>query len=181
MVFAVGTAASLAALPTAAAWLRGTTEAARSRRPRTPPLRGCALQLPDLLLVAAMGMLLNLASVAHTDDKGVLWQYLRRYVPGATPLGPDLWRPALAGGMIWPPAGPQALVIAPARVARGFVLAVREHAPLALAATPARLTVAPSSDDSGAPGNARGADHVHLDRRRCGQQHRLEGQPQLAG
>jgi lysyl-tRNA synthetase class 1 len=31
------------------------------------------------------GMLLNLASVAHTDDKDVLWQYLRRYVPGATP------------------------------------------------------------------------------------------------
>ena len=31
------------------------------------------------------GMLLNLASVAHTDSKDVLWQYLRRYVPGATP------------------------------------------------------------------------------------------------
>ena len=31
------------------------------------------------------GMLLNLAGVAHTDDKDVLWQYLRRYVPGATP------------------------------------------------------------------------------------------------
>ncbi len=30
-------------------------------------------------------MLLNLASVAHTDSKDVLWQYLRRYVPGATP------------------------------------------------------------------------------------------------
>ena len=30
-------------------------------------------------------MLLNLASVAHTDDKDVLWQYLRRYVPGAMP------------------------------------------------------------------------------------------------
>jgi lysyl-tRNA synthetase, class I len=31
------------------------------------------------------GMLLNLASVANTEDKDVLWQYLRRYVPGATP------------------------------------------------------------------------------------------------
>jgi lysyl-tRNA synthetase class 1 len=31
------------------------------------------------------GMLLNLASVAHTENKSVLWQYLRRYVPGATP------------------------------------------------------------------------------------------------
>jgi lysyl-tRNA synthetase class 1 len=30
-------------------------------------------------------MLLNLASVAHTDDKDVLWQYLRRYLPDATP------------------------------------------------------------------------------------------------
>ena len=33
----------------------------------------------------SFGMLLNLAGVAHTDDKDVLWQYLRRYVPGATP------------------------------------------------------------------------------------------------
>jgi lysyl-tRNA synthetase class 1 len=31
------------------------------------------------------GMLMNLASVAHTDDKDVLWQYLRRYLPDATP------------------------------------------------------------------------------------------------
>jgi lysyl-tRNA synthetase class 1 len=31
------------------------------------------------------GMLLNLASVAHTENQDVLWQYLRRYVPGATP------------------------------------------------------------------------------------------------
>ena len=31
------------------------------------------------------GMLLNLAGVANTEDKDVLWQYLRRYVPGATP------------------------------------------------------------------------------------------------
>ena len=33
----------------------------------------------------SFGMLLNLASVANTEDKDVLWQYLRRYVPGATP------------------------------------------------------------------------------------------------
>src|SRR5260370_7206480 len=31
------------------------------------------------------GMVLNLAGVAHTENKDVLWQYLRRYVPGATP------------------------------------------------------------------------------------------------
>src|SRR5260221_8340775 len=43
------------------------------------------------------GMLLNLASVAHTENKDVLWQDLRRYVPGATPEGaPYLDRP-LAG------------------------------------------------------------------------------------
>ena len=37
--------------------------------------------------VAGVGfaMLLNLAAVANTDDKAVLWQYLRRYVPGASP------------------------------------------------------------------------------------------------
>ncbi len=33
----------------------------------------------------SFAMLLNLAGVANTDDKDVLWQYLRRYVPGATP------------------------------------------------------------------------------------------------
>jgi len=33
----------------------------------------------------SFGMLLNLAGVAHTEDKNVLWQYLRRYAPGATP------------------------------------------------------------------------------------------------
>jgi lysyl-tRNA synthetase class 1 len=33
----------------------------------------------------SFGMLLNLAAVAHTEDKNVLWQYLRRYAPGATP------------------------------------------------------------------------------------------------
>ena len=33
----------------------------------------------------SFAMLLNLAGVANTEDKDVLWQYLRRYVPGATP------------------------------------------------------------------------------------------------
>ena len=32
----------------------------------------------------SFGMLLNLAGVAHTEDKNVLWQYLRRYAPGDT-------------------------------------------------------------------------------------------------
>jgi lysyl-tRNA synthetase class 1 len=33
----------------------------------------------------SFAMLLNLAGVAHTEDKAVLWQYLRRYKPGASP------------------------------------------------------------------------------------------------
>jgi MFS family permease len=65
--FAVGTAASLLALPPAVAWLRRAT-AAPTARLRAAPLRGFALQLPDLLLVAAMGMLLNLAPVVLTHD-----------------------------------------------------------------------------------------------------------------
>jgi MFS family permease len=65
--FAVGTAASLLALPPAVAWLRRAT-AAPAARLRAAPLRGFALQLPDLLLVAAMGMLLNLAPVVLTHD-----------------------------------------------------------------------------------------------------------------
>ena len=59
--FAVG-ACSLLALPAAVSWLRGT-EAAPVPLRRPPPLGNFALQLPDLLLVAAMGMLLNLAPV----------------------------------------------------------------------------------------------------------------------
>ena len=31
------------------------------------------------------GLLLNLASVANAEDKAVLWRYLARYLPGATP------------------------------------------------------------------------------------------------
>jgi MFS family permease len=67
--FAVGLAASLLALPSAFAWRRSTTSLARAVRTRPPsPLSGFALQLPDLLLVAAMGMLLNLAPVVLDHD-----------------------------------------------------------------------------------------------------------------
>ncbi len=65
--FAVGAASALFALPAAISWLRRTEAAPVSRR-RPPPLRGFALQLPDLLLVAAMGMLLNLAPVVLDDE-----------------------------------------------------------------------------------------------------------------
>ena len=42
-------------------------------------------------------MLLNLAGVANTEDKDVLWQYLRRYVPGATPENAPYLDRLLAG------------------------------------------------------------------------------------
>lgn len=65
-----------------------------------------------------------------------------RYVSGATRLGPDLAREALAGGLVWPPGNALAPTIAPARVTRGFVVAVRETAPLSLSASPATVAVA---------------------------------------
>ena len=49
----------------------------------------------------SFGMLLNLASVAHTDDKNVLWQYLRRYVPGATPESAPYLDRLLAGAVAY--------------------------------------------------------------------------------
>jgi MFS family permease len=66
--FVVGATAALLAVPSALVWLRRTTGAVPALRLRPPPLRGFALQLPDLLLVAAMGMLLNLAPVVLSDD-----------------------------------------------------------------------------------------------------------------
>jgi hypothetical protein len=64
------------------------------------------------------------------------------YVPGATRLGPDLVRPALAGGMTWPPAAKTA-TLTPARLFHGLVIAVRsDPAPLTLTARPANWTVA---------------------------------------
>lgn len=71
------------------------------------------------------------------DRKGSL-----RYVAGATPLGPDLVHEALTGGMIWPPLNPQAATMAPSRLNRGFVVAVREPGPLALKVKPATWIVA---------------------------------------
>ncbi len=63
--FAIGVASALLALPAAVSWLR-RTDAAPIVRLRPPPLSGFALQLPDLLLVAAMGLLLNLVPVVLT-------------------------------------------------------------------------------------------------------------------
>lgn len=42
----------------------------------TPPAAGDAL---------SFNILLNLASVCHTEDKAVLWHFISRYKPGATP------------------------------------------------------------------------------------------------
>ena len=60
--FLVGAAGALAALPAAVTWLR-RTETTWVVRAVPTPFRGFALQLPDLLLVAAMGMLLSLTPV----------------------------------------------------------------------------------------------------------------------
>ncbi len=49
----------------------------------------------------SFGMLLNLASVAHTENKDVLWQYLRRYVPGATPETAPYLDRLLAGAVAY--------------------------------------------------------------------------------
>ena len=40
---------------------------------------------PQESVPLSFGILMNLASVAHTEDKAVLWAYIARYVPGATP------------------------------------------------------------------------------------------------
>jgi MFS family permease len=63
--FAIGVASALLALPSAVSWLR-RVEARRVARPRPPAMSGFALQLPDLLLVAAMGLMLNFAPVVLT-------------------------------------------------------------------------------------------------------------------
>ena len=47
------------------------------------------------------GMLLNLAGVANTEDKDVLWQYLRRYVSGATPENAPYLDRLLAGAVAY--------------------------------------------------------------------------------
>jgi MFS family permease len=66
--FAVGGTAALLALPSALAWRRRGIDAVRAPRLRPPPLHGLALQLPDLLLVAAMGMLLSLTPIVLRND-----------------------------------------------------------------------------------------------------------------
>ena len=40
---------------------------------------------PDTASPLGFGILLNLASVANAEDKSVLWGFISRYVPGATP------------------------------------------------------------------------------------------------
>jgi MFS family permease len=67
--FAIGVVSALLAVPAVRSWLR-RSEASPVPRRRPPPFAGIALQLPDLLLVAAMGMLLNLAPVilSHAFD-----------------------------------------------------------------------------------------------------------------
>jgi lysyl-tRNA synthetase class 1 len=49
----------------------------------------------------SFAMLLNLAGVANTEDKDVLWQYLRRYVPGATPESSPYLDQLLSGAVAY--------------------------------------------------------------------------------
>ncbi|MBC7163604.1 MAG: lysine--tRNA ligase [Roseovarius sp.] len=47
--------------------------------------------VPESRMVVPFSMLLNLASVAHAHDKAVLWGFIRRYAPDASPeTNPDL-------------------------------------------------------------------------------------------
>lgn len=62
LTFLLGAGAACAALPPVASWLRHSRPQPRRRR-LPSPLHGLALQLPDFLLVGAMGMLLNLLPV----------------------------------------------------------------------------------------------------------------------
>jgi hypothetical protein len=67
-----------------------------------------------------------------------------RYVHGASTLGPDLHHEVLCGGMIWPPtAGQQPPVVAPARLTRGFVVAVGSPAPFSVSIRSTDAIVAP--------------------------------------
>lgn len=67
LTFLLGAAAASVALAPAAAWLRHSRPQPRRRR-LPSPLHGFALQLPDFLLVGAMGMLLNLLPVVLDTD-----------------------------------------------------------------------------------------------------------------
>jgi lysyl-tRNA synthetase class 1 len=41
--------------------------------------------VPASNMVVSFAMLLNLASVAHAEDKAALWGFIRRYAPDASP------------------------------------------------------------------------------------------------
>jgi hypothetical protein len=65
-----------------------------------------------------------------------------RYVPGATPLGPDVSHPAVGAGIVWASGPPQPGQqgqngpLAASRLTRGFVVNLIDEAPLTLTATP---------------------------------------------
>jgi lysyl-tRNA synthetase class 1 len=47
--------------------------------------------VPASTMIVSFAMLLNLASVAHAEDKDALWGFIRRYAPDASPeTHPDL-------------------------------------------------------------------------------------------
>jgi MFS family permease len=66
LTFLVGAVGSLLAVPAVVSWLRQTTTTTVAR-PRLTLVRGLALQMPDLFLVGAMGMLVSLAPVVLSE------------------------------------------------------------------------------------------------------------------
>jgi lysyl-tRNA synthetase class 1 len=47
--------------------------------------------VPASNMVVSFAMLLNLASVAHAEDKAALWGFIRRYAPDASPKPIPIW------------------------------------------------------------------------------------------
>lgn len=66
LTFLIGAAGALLALPPVVVWLRGVTTTVVAR-PRVTFVQGLGLQVPDLLLVGAMGLLVSLAPVVLTE------------------------------------------------------------------------------------------------------------------
>lgn len=67
--------------------------------------------------------------------------------PHGAPVQPEIVHEAAAGGLIWPMSAPNGQITpGPARLTRGFVIAIREGAPFQLNAHPARLDIAPGGN-----------------------------------
>jgi hypothetical protein len=66
------------------------------------------------------------------------------YPKGTPGIAPEIVHEAISGAMVWPPQLPQGQPTpAPARVTRGFIVAVREGAPFSINAQPSHWDLAP--------------------------------------